>query len=112
MFELYGADASGKNPVQIPATVGLVFVEGPQRAAVGVTDDEVIAAAIAAVPPAALDAFGAGENLVVFDGAASGFWQQPAGAVCECGAVCLLIQCTGAPAVFRAVILYAGNAGD
>ncbi len=106
------AGSSGKNSVQIPAAVGFVFVEGPQGAAVGVADDEVIAAAIAAVPPAALDAFGAGEDFVVFDGAAFGFWQQPAGAVCECGAVCLLIQCAGAPAVFRAVILYAGNAGD
>ncbi len=106
------ADVSGKNSVQIPAAAWFVFVEGPQCAAVGVTDDEVIAAAIAAVPPAALDAFGAGKNFVVFDGAAFGFWQQPAGAVCECGAGCLLIQCTGASTVFRAVILYAGNAGD
>ena len=103
---------SGKNSVQIPATAWLVFVKGPQRAAVGVTDDEIIAAAIVAVPPTALDAFGAGENFIVFDGTAFGFWQQPTGAVRECGAVCLLIQCTGAPAVFRAVILYAGNAGD
>jgi hypothetical protein len=78
---------SGEDAVQEPAAARFVLVEGPQHAAVGIAHDEIIAAAVAAVPPAAFDAFGAGENLVVFDCAALRFGQQPAGTVGEGGAV-------------------------
>ena len=46
--------------MQVPAAARLVLVIGPQHAAVRVAHNEVVAAAIAAIPPAALDALGAG----------------------------------------------------
>jgi len=55
---------SGKNPVQVPAAVWFVFTEGPECAAMGVAHDEVVAAAVATIPPAAFDALGTGEYFI------------------------------------------------
>ena len=59
--------------MQVPAAAGFVFVVGPQCAAVAVAHDEIVAAAVAAVPPAAFDTFGASQNFVVLDITAFGF---------------------------------------
>ena len=63
---------SGKNPVQVPAAAWLVFTKGPESAAVAIAYDEVVAAAIAAIPPAAFDALGTCENFVLANIAAFG----------------------------------------
>jgi len=55
--------------MQIPTPVGLVFTKSPQGAAVVVANDEIVAAAVMAVPPATFDALGAGEDFVMLNGA-------------------------------------------